>query len=34
MARRSLPYDAVEQRIMKVVFEATEEDRVWEKAKP
>ncbi|WP_201977302.1 GlmU family protein [Hymenobacter rubidus] len=33
MARRSLPYDAVEQNIMKSVFEATEEDRVWEKAK-
>ena len=33
MARRSLPYDAVEQGILKAVFEATEEDRVWEKAK-
>jgi hypothetical protein len=33
MARRSLPYNAVEQDIMKAVFEATTEDRVWEKAK-
>jgi hypothetical protein len=33
MARRNLPYDAVEQGIMKAVFEATEEDRIWEKAK-
>jgi UDP-N-acetylglucosamine diphosphorylase/glucosamine-1-phosphate N-acetyltransferase len=33
MARRSLPYDAVEQGIMKAVFAATEDDRVWEKAK-
>ncbi|ALW84785.1 glucose-1-phosphate thymidylyltransferase [Hymenobacter sedentarius] len=33
MARRALPYTKVEQDIMKVVFEATEADRVWEKAK-
>ena len=33
MARRSLPYDAVEQGIMKTVFAATEADRVWDKAK-
>ena len=33
MARRSLPYDAVEQGIMQAVFEATAEDRIWEKAK-
>ncbi|MBH8570752.1 GlmU family protein [Microvirga sp. STS02] len=33
MARRNLPYDAVERGIMKVVFETTAEDRIWEKAK-
>jgi UDP-N-acetylglucosamine diphosphorylase/glucosamine-1-phosphate N-acetyltransferase len=33
MARRNLPYDAVERDILKAVFEATAEDRVWEKAK-
>ena len=32
MARRALPYDAVEQGIMQAVFEATAEDRIWEKA--
>jgi hypothetical protein len=31
MARRNLPYDAVEQGIMQAVFEATAEDRIWEK---
>jgi len=34
MARRSLPYDAIEQEIMQAVFEATAEDRVWDKVKP
>ncbi|MBD2722957.1 GlmU family protein [Hymenobacter armeniacus] len=33
MARRNLPYDAVEQGIMQEVFAATEGDRIWEKAK-
>ena len=33
MARRNLPYDAVEQGIMKNVFDATAEDRIWDKAK-
>ena len=33
MARRNLPYDAIEQGIMQTVFEATAEDRVWEKGK-
>ncbi|NRT20748.1 hypothetical protein HNP98_003592 [Hymenobacter sp. 9A] len=33
MGRRGLPYDVVEEGIMKAVFEATAEDRVWEKAK-
>ena len=33
MARRSLPYDSVEQGIMAKVFAATEEDRVWDKGK-
>lgn len=32
MARRQLAYDAVEQGIMKDVFEQTAKDRVWEKA--
>lgn len=32
MARRHLPYDSTEQAIMARVFEATQEDRVWEKA--
>ncbi|WP_046247154.1 GlmU family protein [Hymenobacter terrenus] len=31
MARRGLPYDAVEQNIMKEVFTSTNEDRAWEK---
>ena len=31
MARRSLPYDAVEQAIMQTVFDATADGRVWEK---
>jgi len=33
MARRNLPYDAVEQGIMQEVFDATTADRIWEKAK-
>lgn len=33
MARRQLLYDAVEQDIMAKIFEMTETDRVWEKAK-
>jgi len=31
MARRALPYNELEQEIMKVVFESTAKDRVWEK---
>ena len=33
MARRGLPYNTVEQGVMKTVFEATAEDRVWDKVK-
>ncbi len=33
MARRGLPFDAVEQGIMQHIFEETMADRVWEKAK-
>ena len=33
MARRGLPYDAVEQGIMQAVFEETAKDRIWEKVK-
>ena len=33
MARRGQPYDAVEQGIMQTVFEATAEDRIWDKGK-
>ncbi len=33
MGRRGLPYDAVEADIMEAVFDATAEDRVWDKAK-
>jgi len=32
MARRALPYDAVEQAIITDIFKQTEGDRVWEKA--
>lgn len=34
MARRGLPYDAVEQGIMQKVFELTTKDRVWERTAP
>ncbi|MGI4872540.1 MAG: GlmU family protein [Janthinobacterium lividum] len=34
MARRKMPYDAVEQAVIEQVFKATEEDRVWEKGTP
>jgi UDP-N-acetylglucosamine diphosphorylase/glucosamine-1-phosphate N-acetyltransferase len=33
MARRSVPYSAVEQSIMEEVFKQTADDRVWDKAK-
>jgi len=33
MARRGLPYDTVEQGVMRAVFEETAKDRIWEKAK-